>query len=40
MKFYPFTPTKREGGAQKVLTILKGGGREHKTLWGSFHAGA
>ena len=33
-----FTPTKRGGGAGKVLDILKkGGGGGHKKCWGSFY---
>ena len=31
-----FTPTKRGGGAEKVLAILKGGG--HKKFLGRFYA--
>ena len=31
MKFYPY----EKGGAEKVLTMLKGG---HKKFWGSFYA--
>ena len=30
-----FTPTKKGGGAEKVLAVLKGG---HKKFWGSFYA--
>ena len=31
VKFYPY----EEGGAEKVLAMLKGG---HKKFWGSFYA--
>ena len=32
---WSFTPTKRGGGVEKFLAILKGG---HKKFWGSFYA--
>ena len=31
---WSFTPTKRGGGAEKVLAVLKGG---HNMFWGSFY---